>query len=44
MRAVVGSDGYKSAILKCFHSSRDGVSSGIGRAMEVVMLLVGYHW
>ena len=37
-------DGCKSAILKCFHSGRDGGGSGIGGAMEVVMLMVGYHW
>ena len=37
-------DGCKSAILKCFHSNRDGGGSGIGGAMEVVMLMVGYHW
>ena len=37
-------DGCKSAILKCFHSGRDGGGSGTGGAMEVVMLMVGYHW
>ena len=34
-------DGCKRAILKCFHSGRDGGGSFVG-AMEVVMLMVSF--
>ena len=36
--------GGDDAILKCFHSVREGGGNGIGGVMEVVLLMVGYHW
>ena len=39
-----GGGGGGDAILKCFHSVRDGGGNGIGGVMEVVLLMVGYHW
>ena len=34
----------RSAILKCFLDSRDGVVCSIGWVMVVVMIMVGYWW
>ena len=41
MRAVVR---VTNVMNKYFHSGRDGGGSGISGTMEVVMLMVGYHW